>query len=358
MGAPAGAPVIHLNHSLLRRLVREPVFWALVVILGLVALEVVYWLDGSRPIPLRVSGSWLYPVLIVGVAYVLAFSGSDHFRSFRALLTALSFSVAVASLFLLRQRPDLFDTIAREDGLIESVSAAALLLGSALFLVLLIRNLRRRHFLAAMLCGAFALVLFVIGMEEISWMQRVLDIESSDYFLERNDQNEMNLHNLDTGLSEKGYYFGGFLALIVVPYLHGPISRVLRRLGRAELCHLVPSPWIVLPSSLMVGYVGTHIQKDPTAGIAAAVAVLILFRLALARLDAGDLARFLIYGAFSALIALMAFYFTTYNYAMVEIRPWARKEYLEFFIALGLLAWAASSVHTCRIRDRAQATQA
>lgn len=163
----------------------------------------------------------------------------------------------------------------------------------------------------------------------------------------------MNLHNIDTGLSEKLYYFGGFVTLIVVPYLHGPITRLLHRIGRPELTTLVPAPWILLPSSLMVGYVGTHIQKDPTAGVAAAVTVLILFRLALSRLDSGDLARVLGYGAFMGLIAVMAFYFTTYNYASVGIRAWARKEYLELIIALGLMAWAASALRASRLSGTA-----
>ncbi len=47
--------------------------------------------------------------------------------------------------------------------------------------------------------GLLALAAFYTVMEEISWGQRLLQIETPDFFWERNTQEEMNVHNLFTG---------------------------------------------------------------------------------------------------------------------------------------------------------------
>lgn len=48
------------------------------------------------------------------------------------------------------------------------------------------------------LVGACVSFFFAAG-EEISWGQRIFNIASSDYFLEKNLQQEINLHNLVVG---------------------------------------------------------------------------------------------------------------------------------------------------------------
>ena len=46
--------------------------------------------------------------------------------------------------------------------------------------------------------GVLAIAAFYTVMEEISWGQRLLDIETPDFFWEQNIQEEMNIHNLFT----------------------------------------------------------------------------------------------------------------------------------------------------------------
>ena len=41
----------------------------------------------------------------------------------------------------------------------------------------------------------FGLFSFLAGLEEISWGQRVFNIQSSQFFIENSDQGEINLHN-------------------------------------------------------------------------------------------------------------------------------------------------------------------
>lgn len=328
---------------------RQPALWAFVAFLALVAAEVYYWVDERATIPGTVTGSVFYPVALVLLGYVFVFSGTDHYRNFKALVTAGSFAFAVASLFLLSKRPKLFDDMAVEDGLVENLSAFAFFVGAAAFVVLAVRLFRRRGWLVAVLALLFGVVLFVIGMEEISWMQRILEIETSEYFLDKNIQNEMNFHNLNTGVSEKAFYFGGFISLIVFPYFHTSLKDFFERVGLGSLSVLLPAQWLLLPSSLMVGYVGTNVLRDPTGSIAALVAALMLFRFTVKALYSGDFGRFAVYGAFLVLVGVMTYYFTTYNYALVDIRSWARKEYLELVIAIGLMAYAVSALQSALV---------
>lgn len=56
-------------------------------------------------------------------------------------------------------------------------------------------------------------------MEEISWFQRVLDIETPTAF-ESNTHDEINIHNFFTNnLAENVYYGGAFLFLVVFSFL-------------------------------------------------------------------------------------------------------------------------------------------
>ncbi len=83
-----------------------------------------------------------------------------------------------------------------EDGLIEWLTFAALILISGVCLVRFFRLLRMRNwkFLTGLLALSF---LFIFGAgEEISWGQRIFDIDSSGFFLNHNTQQETTLHNM------------------------------------------------------------------------------------------------------------------------------------------------------------------
>ena len=80
-----------------------------------------------------------------------------------------------------------------------------------------------------MLLGLF----FMFGAgEEISWGQRLFEIESSGFFDENNAQGEMNLHNLvvnDTKINK--LVFGKGLALMLLLYLAVLIPLYRRKLA-------------------------------------------------------------------------------------------------------------------------------
>ncbi len=107
-----------------------------------------------------------------------------------------------------------------EDGFIESLTVLALLLGSILcfyrFKILFFK--RKKIFL---LCTFLLGALFLFGAgEEISWGQRIFNVESSSFFHKYNSQQETNLHNLIVqGKKINKIIFGTGLGILMALYL-------------------------------------------------------------------------------------------------------------------------------------------
>ena len=107
-----------------------------------------------------------------------------------------------------------------EDGLLEwltvlALGAVAVVLAGRLWKYRRSFNWRQRSVLAALV----VLATFGAG-EEISWGQRLLGIETSEFFLDHNRQQEINLHNLVVGdLSVNKDIFSKGILLIFLVYL-------------------------------------------------------------------------------------------------------------------------------------------
>jgi hypothetical protein len=107
-----------------------------------------------------------------------------------------------------------------EDGFTEWMTVLALLVGMVVCFrrVWMLRGQRPFSFLLmTTLLGLF----FMFGAgEEISWGQRLFDMESSEFFQEHNAQGEMNLHNLVVGDTKiNKLIFGKGLAIMLFLYL-------------------------------------------------------------------------------------------------------------------------------------------
>jgi len=114
-------------------------------------------------------------------------------------------------------RPETFSTsFATEDGPIEYATAILIFAAGLVLAILALRNSGRGR----VLLGLYALLFIVAAGEEISWGQRILGIQSSEFFESNNFQGETNFHNLvigDTHLTE--FVFGTGLALVIMAYL-------------------------------------------------------------------------------------------------------------------------------------------
>ena len=116
---------------------------------------------------------------------------------------------------------DFFDTsIAQEDGLAEYGTALMLFCISVLSISRLIKIGSSKSLLWKVGIIGMALIFLFGAGEEISWGQRLFDIESSEYFLENNAQKETNLHNLVVGDTKiNKLIFSQILTAILVIYL-------------------------------------------------------------------------------------------------------------------------------------------
>ena len=114
----------------------------------------------------------------------------------------------------------LVNTYAKEDGVLENTTALMLFLGGVLMFYRFLKLGKERGgwFKLTTLCIALAF-LFGAG-EEISWGQRIFNVESSDFFLENNVQNETNFHNLQVGgVKLNKLIFGQILTVFILIYL-------------------------------------------------------------------------------------------------------------------------------------------
>lgn len=114
---------------------------------------------------------------------------------FRFLVLSL-IGLIVAATMLYFVDDALFQSIFVEDGLVENLTAVVLLVFSILMFrkawIFRKEKAKKWVFLQVFL----ALGLFFGFGEEISWGQRLLGVESPEFFTENNLQNETNLHNL------------------------------------------------------------------------------------------------------------------------------------------------------------------
>ena len=116
-------------------------------------------------------------------------------RSVAVAIFWLPFLGAVLLAATVAYRP-LFYFLFGEDGPIEWSQFAAFLAAALGLAVAAWRLVQRGDKLGALLIGIGALGIFGIAGEEISWGQRLLDLETPEALTAVNHQNEINVHNI------------------------------------------------------------------------------------------------------------------------------------------------------------------
>jgi len=119
------------------------------------------------------------------------------------ILAGIAINTFVLAIGLLAAHagPDAFTALSREDGLIEwlqflAFAALALLLA---FVTLDRFAQQRRASLEVLALAGLTGLVALAAVEEISWFQRVLNVETPAFFQQHNRQLETNLHNLFIG---------------------------------------------------------------------------------------------------------------------------------------------------------------
>lgn len=122
-----------------------------------------------------------------------------------------------------------------EDGVLETATAIMLFSSGVIVGMRLLRE-RKLHPRSFFVISILMVVVFVfVSGEEISWGQRIFGVQSSEFFLENNRQDETNLHNLEVrGVNLNKLIFGRMLVLfligyyLILPYLFSLRGRVYR----------------------------------------------------------------------------------------------------------------------------------
>lgn len=142
-------------------------------------------------------------------------------RIFTGTAAVAALAILVAALYLI-YGGDIFTIqtlrqLNREDGILETSSAALLLGASGLALWVALRAdqsaVKAMHFFLAFL-------FFAMCGEEISWGQRLLNFETPEALREVNVQQEINLHNMFGYLFDHLFILCFFIWGCVVPYLY------------------------------------------------------------------------------------------------------------------------------------------
>jgi hypothetical protein len=147
--------------------------------------------------------------------------------------------------------PASYRVLIGEDSPYEHGTALAYLAASITAAVIAWTLLRRSDRLFAGLYAVLTLGFFVIAGEEISWGQRILHVQSPEFFLQHNLQQEINIHNFLTWrLLHTSYIVVSFLMAFgwyLVPLL---LTRLPARF-RSEVEHKL---WMLLPDWRLMLY--------------------------------------------------------------------------------------------------------
>ncbi len=121
-------------------------------------------------------------------------------RGIEILVSSAIFSIIIYALYL-RFLPDeeTFQQLVREDGFVEYTTVFFLFLSSIICIYRAFLYRSAKNYTGVLTWALLAFLFFFAAGDEISWGQRILGIESSDFFLEHNKQAETNLHNLVVG---------------------------------------------------------------------------------------------------------------------------------------------------------------
>lgn len=154
------------------------------------------------------------------------------------------------------QEPGLLTRYTKEDGFIEWMTFF-LYFSSALFaiFVLLYRKLFKvpATFFQNLVLAGIAFIFFFGAMEEISWFQRILEIESGEFFAKHNRQSETNLHNMIVGgVNINKLIFGKVFAIALIA--HNVILPLVARKNLKVKAWFLEKGIFLPPAALVVPY--------------------------------------------------------------------------------------------------------
>ena len=240
--------------------------------------------------------------------------------------------IALSSLFLFLfiYQPSTFNSLSLEDGLVEWASAL-LFLGSSVIVLgtfLMSRSASNTPKGTKLSLIILSLIFFVIGMEELSWLQRVFNIQTPEIL---GGRAQLNVHNFATNQFENVYYFSAFLFLVILPFLRLFFSFIA---SNTYLRLFVPRPFIAIIGAFACAY-NYDMWNVIFTQITFFGSVAILLAFSMSSSNTNDKVGIL----FVLLLIIATQILFLFNGVNFE-RRWEVTEYKEFFIPLAFLMYA------------------
>ena len=151
------------------------------------------YMDRLAPFVLWASALSLQTLIALTI---LEYGTKERYYKVVRIFSITIFPLLLVVMWFTNQADDnYYHYINKEDQLVEWLTFAFLIIAGLLSLLMSYkaRKAGTRYFWFYVLFGIACLVL---GMEEISWGQRIFGIKSAEFFLENSDQQEINVHNV------------------------------------------------------------------------------------------------------------------------------------------------------------------
>lgn len=140
----------------------------------------------------------------------------EHHTHKSLVLGFSMFAIFLALLYVFL--PYSFFWLSREDRLIENLTFLALISAGCIILSKLYRDYKQLDSMPALYLLALGLACLAGGLEEVSWFQRVLNIETPELF-SGNLQKETNLHNFASNQVEVALFTLASVLFVLMPFL-------------------------------------------------------------------------------------------------------------------------------------------
>ncbi len=145
--------------------------------------------------------------------------------------------------------------IVQEDSIIEYSTAFIYTITAVVAIYIGVALIRKKNVYLGVCCFFGATAFLFVSIEEISWGQRILNIESPEYFLDNNLQEEITLHNLEPFQKPLHYAYMAvclwcLIGRMLIPKLNGKTFSQFARL--AAPAHVTLGYFI--PALIFYGY--------------------------------------------------------------------------------------------------------
>ena len=170
----------------------------------------------------------------------------------------------VSTVFLFYYSNSVYNSFVAEDGIIEYLTAI-FLLSISIFLIKKLFEMENIISVNNLGIIIFSIIFFFGFGEEISWGQRIFDIETPPFFSENNLQSETNIHNLMIGgvklnklIFTNGLFFIFSFYFLAIPYLYTKSNNVRTLINRYSIVIPKHSQSVIFISSTIIIYIFSH----------------------------------------------------------------------------------------------------